>query len=376
MVDIPDHRRLDHDGRGTGSPARAGAIARRWEERMLEALGVDPSAETIYLAMLRQPNAGRAALAGSLGWTEEQVDAALDRLAQLSLLRPSFEDPRVLRPVSPAVGLEKLLARQEAELARRQHQIEEGRAALETLLIEFCGREAGTTVVEELVGLDAVREGLERLALEARYEVLAFAPDGAQTIDSMKASRPLNRYLLGKGIRMRTLYLTSVRNDPQTTAHAQWLTESGAELRTAPVLPLRMLVVDRILSVVPLNPENTAAGACVVRGPGVAAALNSLFDLVWRDATPWGARPPATAPTPTDQERALLRLLMRGDTDEQAARKLGVSTRTVGRMAADLMGRLHARSRFQAGALAVANGWLAAEGAVADRPAERPVTDH
>lgn len=325
---------------------------------MLEAFGVGTSAETIYLAMLRQPTAGSAELAAVLGWTKEHVESALDQLARMSLLRPSWDDPKVLRPVSPAVGLEKLLARQQADLLRREHQIEQGRAALEALVIEFSGREVGCAAVEELIGLEAVREGLERLALEAQFEVLAFAPDGAQTAESMRASRPLNRYLLSRGVRMRTIYLTSARNDPQTTAHAQCLTEAGAELRTVPVLPLRMFVIDRVSSIVPLDPEHTAQGACVVRGPGMAAALRALFEQTWQTAGPWGTRPNETGDEPSAQERALLQLLVQGDTDDQAARKLGVSTRTVGRMASDLMGRLNARSRFQTGALAVSRGWL------------------
>ncbi|HKS99719.1 MAG TPA: LuxR C-terminal-related transcriptional regulator [Rugosimonospora sp.] len=310
--------------------------------------------------MLREPEAGIAALAASLGWTEAEVDAALDELGRLSLLRPSWEDPGVMRPVAPAVGLENLLIRQQAELYRQQHQIEESRAALQALVAEFpgAGRES-SAAIEELVGLDAVREGLERLALQTRYEVLAFAPDGAQTAESMRASTPLNRHLLEKGVTMRTLYLNSARNDPQTTAHAQWLTEMGAELRTVPVLPIRMLVVDRTWAVLPLDPERTAAGACVVRSPGAIAAVCALFDQVWAAGTPWGSRSGQTSVTLSEQERALLHLLLQGDTDEQAGRKLGVSTRTVGRIAADLMARLKARSRFQAGAYAATRGWLA-----------------
>ncbi|MDX2393770.1 LuxR C-terminal-related transcriptional regulator [Streptomyces sp. DK15] len=38
-----------------------------------------------------------------------------------------------------------------------------------------------------------------------------------------------------------------------------------------------------------------------------------------------------------------------GDTDEAAARNLGISARTVGRMMSSLMERLDATSRFQAG---------------------------
>ncbi|MFD0567083.1 hypothetical protein ACFQ2M_37865 [Kitasatospora saccharophila] len=47
-----------------------------------------------------------------------------------------------------------------------------------------------------------------------------------------------------------------------------------------------------------------------------------------------------------------------GHTDESAGRKLGLSLRTVRRMMQDLMNRLGAESRFQAGAQAVRNDWI------------------
>ncbi|MFF7912187.1 hypothetical protein [Streptomyces sp. NPDC007914] len=40
------------------------------------------------------------------------------------------------------------------------------------------------------------------------------------------------------------------------------------------------------------------------------------------------------------------------------AKRLGVSPRTARRIAADLMERLEARSRFEAGVHAVQDGWL------------------
>lgn len=54
----------------------------------------------------------------------------------------------------------------------------------------------------------------------------------------------------------------------------------------------------------------------------------------------------------------MLRLLAAGLTDEAVARRLDVSVRTLRRVTADLMERLEARSRFQAGYLAATRGWL------------------
>jgi DNA-binding NarL/FixJ family response regulator len=81
-------------------------------------------------------------------------------------------------------------------------------------------------------------------------------------------------------------------------------------------------------------------------------------ERAWTEASPFG-QPAAQEPDGiTATERQLLRLLLDGHTDESAARRLGVSLRTVRRIMAGLTRRLGARSRFQAGAFAQARGWL------------------
>jgi len=87
---------------------------------VLEAFGVDETAEAVYLAMLQHPDAPPAQLAALLGLDEHRLRTAYDDLAELSLLRPSWQDPTTVRPVSPEVALEPLIAHQRAELADRQ----------------------------------------------------------------------------------------------------------------------------------------------------------------------------------------------------------------------------------------------------------------
>ena len=327
---------------------------------VLEAFGVDPAAEAVYVEMLREPELGVAALAQRLGCSTAEIRTALNTLAQLSLLRPSSADPKLVRPVDPDVGFQTLIMRQQAELELRQRQLEFGEAALRMFVAEH-GRQGlrPAVQIEEWQGIDAVRDGLERLAQRARREVLSFAPGGAHTPNALASSEPLNERVLERGVQMRTIYLDSIRNDPSSLDHARWLIERGADVRTVSLLPLRMLIFDQDAAVVPIDPDRSSAGAVVLQVPGTIAALRALFEQFWRNAQPLGSgtRPkPAQALTP--QERALLERLMSGDTDEQAARKLGISVRTVGRIASELMAALGARSRFQLGALAVRRGLL------------------
>ena len=57
-------------------------------------------------------------------------------------------------------------------------------------------------------------------------------------------------------------------------------------------------------------------------------------------------------------QRLLLGQLAGGAKDEQIARALGLSVRTVRRRVAELLVELGAESRFQAGVEAVRRGWI------------------
>jgi DNA-binding CsgD family transcriptional regulator len=137
------------------------------------------------------------------------------------------------------------------------------------------------------------------------------------------------------------------------------MAEHGNEVRLSPSVTRRLLIVDGKTAVVPINPEETSVGALCVREPGLIDQLTTLFELIWTDAVPLGMSATAGSPSglsPTD--RHLLRLLADGLTDDAAAKRLGISARTVRRIMADLMDRLNAESRFEAGVEAALPGWL------------------
>ncbi|MCP3754190.1 helix-turn-helix transcriptional regulator [Streptomyces sp. TBY4] len=327
---------------------------------VLGPLGLDEGTELVYRFILENPSMGIDRMGEVLGWERSALNTALDRLADLALLRPSLNDPGHLRAVPPELALEALLARHQAELARRQQEIEQSRVAVAGLLADYSVLRVGQPSggVERLVGLDAIRTRLEELAYRARREALAFAPGGPQPAANREAAKPLAQATLKRGVGLRTVYLDSVVNDPGSREHAQWLVASGAEIRTAPSLPMRMHVIDREVVLVPLDPQDSSAGAVVIHEAGALAGFCALFDQVWASATPFGEAPARGGPEMTAQETTLLRLLADGMTDEAAARKLGVSLRTERRMITELSNRLEAGSRFQLGRRAAELGLL------------------
>ncbi|MFC8006997.1 helix-turn-helix domain-containing protein [Streptomyces olivaceus] len=326
---------------------------------VLTLFGLGADADVVYRTMLRNPRAGVPQVASQLGWHVDQVRQALDELSRLSLVRPSWEVPGKYQAVAPQVGLAVLLSRQEAELRERQEQVAASKVALERAIEEYADqRHQQYAGVEQLLGIDSIRGRIEALAHEARSEIMGFAPEGAQTHENMAASKPLDAEIMRRGVLLRTIYLDSITKDSLSMSYAQWLVEQGGKIRSIPVLPLRMIIYDRQVVMLPMDPENSTAGAVLLRGAGVVTALCELFEQVWASATPLGAAAGSTDDGLTPQEQAVLRLLAQGNTDEAVARKLGVSVRTGRRIVAGLAARLGAQSRFQAGVEAARRGWL------------------
>ncbi|MER7516017.1 helix-turn-helix transcriptional regulator [Streptomyces sp. NPDC126499] len=328
---------------------------------MLEVLGLAADEESVYREMLAAPAGGVEALAARLGMTETRVREALDRLVDLDLLTPSRDSTGGLRAVSPDVGLDTMIRRQEAELARRQAELASSKAAVARAVAEYAHLRPNTETeqAERLVGLDAIQDRLEILTRGLTEECLSIIPGGAQSQRSLDASRPLDEEAMARGVHLRAVYQDSARNDGPTLAYAQWTTDRGGLVRTSPVLPPRMLIFDRRTALVPIDPENSRLGALCTSSPGIVASLVSLFEQTWETAVPLGAdhrlRPDDGI---TAGDRELLRLLASGLTDEGAGKRLGVSVRTVRRQMAALMERLNASSRFEAGLKAAQRGWL------------------
>ncbi|MBC3843070.1 helix-turn-helix transcriptional regulator [Streptacidiphilus sp. 4-A2] len=332
---------------------------------MLESLGLDSTAEHLYRSMLAHPQEGIAQLAGRVGVHEEDVRGSLLQLSTLALVQPTRQEGSGYRAVSPEIAMEMLLSRQQADLAAQQLRIETSRAAAAQLIAEcsalaVAGIAPAGAEVERLIGPEVIRERLSILAAQAEREIMTFAPGGAHPAEDLEASRVPNAALLDRGVRMRTIYLDSVRNHVPTLEHVSWLSGRGGQVRTAVTLPVRMIITDRRFVVLPINAADARMGAVLLKGEGIVTALCALFEATWAAATPFGDSPCLNEDGLSNQEAEILRMLDTGLTDEVIAKRLGVSPRTARRLTAVLMERLEARSRFEAGANAVRMGWLPA----------------
>jgi DNA-binding CsgD family transcriptional regulator len=188
-------------------------------------------------------------------------------------------------------------------------------------------------------------------------ELLAAARDEVIAMSNLTPAGPAfgPRDVRG-GVRYRAIYPDTARTTPSLARHLGAMSLAGTAVRTTPLVPMNVLVIDRSIAVLP---SDSATGrVAVLRLSGVVVTALELFERIWPDAVPLAAD---DLPADTDlslREREMLRLLALGATDEAAAAQLGISVRTVRRMVAQIMRRLGARSRFQAGVKAADRGWL------------------
>jgi DNA-binding CsgD family transcriptional regulator len=188
-------------------------------------------------------------------------------------------------------------------------------------------------------------------------ELLASAEDEVIAMSSLSPAGPTLRPREVKhGVRYRAIFPDHARTTPTIGRHLGALSLAGVAVRTIPHVPMNMIVIDGSVTVLPADTTN--GSVAVLRLTSVVATALELFERIWPDAVPLAD---SDLPDEADlslREQEMLRLLALGATDEVAAAHLDISVRTVRRMVAQIMNRLGARSRFQAGVKAADRGWL------------------
>ncbi|WP_082114976.1 helix-turn-helix transcriptional regulator [Lentzea aerocolonigenes] len=163
----------------------------------------------------------------------------------------------------------------------------------------------------------------------------------AEIVVCMSGGMEVDLRFLPRGTPVRVLY-----PDDVDRASVPDFLRGHDQVRVCAGLPTGLVLCDGT-AVVP--------GPATVTAPETVALLKAWFDHLWAGAMSADAR---AVEGLTEQERTILRLLAGGVTDDAAAARIGTSARSVRRVMAGVMGRLGARSRFQAGQLAARRGWL------------------
>ncbi|MGH3715348.1 MAG: helix-turn-helix transcriptional regulator [Micromonosporaceae bacterium] len=281
----------------------------------------------------------------------EEITESLRRLQADGLVQEIDDSPpRYAAKVAPDTA---------AEVLTQRHRAYRQRKATARCLVPT-PRNGNDGAPEVLVGPDETRRMVDVMMRGARREILA-------VVKPPYAHRPctgkIERERLAAGVSYRGVYDRSVLNVPGNLDLISGLVVRGALARTAVSVPMKMVIVDRAVAVIPLQLNaHTIQRSLLVRHSSLVGALARVFGDLWQAAVPFGpgAVPAEDSPVgePTDEERRILALLASGATDETIARLMDFSPRTAHRRVRELTAKLGVETRFQAGVAAVRQGWL------------------
>jgi DNA-binding CsgD family transcriptional regulator len=330
---------------------------------VFEILGVDPLDERAYRTLLVAAGpVTEAALAKRLGEPRGEVRRAVLRLEERGMVQRLAGAAAELVAVPPDVALDALLAEQEEDLKRREAELRRARAAATGLHEELRRNRLRepVDVIELVSGRERVSRRANAILRTVRHEVMVTDTPPYPDEYQVGAANDVELELLSRNVVCRALYDVAACETPGVVAHVLTMAKAGEQARVVPELPLKALIADRSIAVLPLSAGSFLAagdGALVVHPSSLLDALVALFEALWRVGSPIAPGVDA-GETGEHLDLELLGMLAGGLKDEAIARQLGISVRTLGRRMNDLMVRLGASTRFQAGLQARGRGLI------------------
>ncbi|GAA4251512.1 helix-turn-helix domain-containing protein [Dactylosporangium darangshiense] len=317
---------------------------------MLGALGLDPDEERLYRCLVA--GAGTPAELSARGAgprTAELLAALVARGLAVAGPHGTYE------AAPPSIALGALLRQQRDRL----HAAE---LALLALADEHRRTEAGrgTGVVEVITDVEAVRHRFAQMQHAARHDVRSLVVPGLAVVphrDNAAGDDGLRR-----GVAYRVVVDRESLAEPGLVQLAAASIAEGEEIRVVEKTPIKMIIVDSQVAMLPLlSGQHTAPASVLVHASGLLDALIALFEELWAHAYPlWTDGPEVREAGELGLEpldRRILTLLLAGLTDQAIAGQLDTSLRTVQRRIHAMMQRAGADTRIQLGWHAARKGW-------------------
>lgn len=324
-------------------------------EAGLAGVGVGAREEAVYRVLLHQGARGAADLGRTLGLGRAEVQRALALLEEKGLISRSASRPARYHTSPPLLAVEALILRREAELRRARVRAAELNAEMALI-----SDRPNVDLVEVVSGHEAVVQRITQVQRSARNEVLVF--DRPPYVVEEAAGAAGESEHLSRGVRARVVYDRTALDVPGGLDEIRRMISQGEESRIAEGVPMKMLIADASLGLVPLRPGDETSGIVMIHPSALLDALIALFEAIWRIGMPIRLSGQVGSWHASDQEEALLTLLGAGMTDAAIASHLGIGRRTVQRRIRALMDRHGAQSRPQLLLQAARAGSAASDG--------------
>lgn len=336
-----------------GDVGQAGPV----DGALLTLLGLGAEEDAVYRLLVDRPDCEPGALAGPL--SDGAVAEALESLVERGLASadPSDSDGTVrYRAASPVLALGPLLESRRSALHR-----------VESLVGDLSERHRSAQMygagapVEVLSGPAAIRRRLVTMQQRATWEVCSLVPNSPMPVLTFQDNQEMDSAVMRRGVTQRSVVDRVYLEQPVTAALLMSSVAEGQHISVTDRLPIKLVIVDRRIALLPLDPEREEEPvALVVHRTGLLTALVSLFEELfekgWR-LSPAGTELREESPVAL-LDRQIVALLHVGLTDAAIARQLGMGHRTVQRRLHALMNEVGAATRFQLGWYAARAGWL------------------
>lgn len=323
----------------------------------LTALGLGADESELYALLVDNPPLTRDEITRRWDRAGREISGTLlARLDTFGLITSVAGEVRRVTAIAPEVGLTDLAERRIADITQAKVRVSQeysrrwvqgGHAIDPRDLIEIV---VGRTAINQRVG------AIERAASElCGFDKPPYA--------NSTLSNDIQNAGLRTGVTYRCIYEGAALEMPGKLASIEDFCRRGEQARISWGLPMKMVMADREIAIVPLEPApDSIEIAAVVHPSALLDSLSMLFEMLWENATPLGAgaplpaRPKAggdTGPvgnrTEDDPPSHALTLLAAGVPDKAVARRLGVTERTLQRWLKQIMADHGANTRLQLG---------------------------
>jgi DNA-binding CsgD family transcriptional regulator len=319
--------------------------------KVVAAFGLPTRMEPVYRRILAGSGQSVATVAASM---LIPADRLVEQLGPLLALGVVSIDDGVLHVLDPATATSRALAAQARDLATTARELTRIAEVLPVLAERRDTQSDDDLHIDGDVSSEAdVPALIAQWIREKRGDISFLRPDQWRLPSESEMAVAVGNAVRERR-RVRAIYPARAMSEAPHVL--QMRAAIGEEIRVVPSVRTRLVIVGPRRAILP---EPLGVGSdvrVVIRQASIVGALQAYFDELWESASRVEARGDRLAER--DHRRLLLVELANGVKDEQIARNLDVSLRTVRRRVAALMTELGVDTRFQAGVEAVRRGWL------------------
>ena len=254
--------------------------------RRLQDIGLNAYESRAYLVLIGHSRFKALEVAGRANIPRQKIYEVLDSLVEKGFVRVVQGKAKQFSAVEPKLALDSYLKRKK-EAYEREWQDRQRLAGmlgedLDTVYADGNQVRGPLDYLRIVADTAHIAEEYRRMLLHCKEEYLELSrpPYGADP-----GQEPHVRKMLDEGLRCRLVF-TADTADP---ASLNALAEAGAQVRTAPSLPMKLALFDTHRGMISLDDPVVSSPqitALVFEHESLASAMHSLFEDYWRRATP------------------------------------------------------------------------------------------